>query len=69
MHCKRDAMTTSPSLVRSISASGTVRIRWVIRWWIGIWGSWRDARPSTVRPVAFDLKTFFTVIVKRPVLE
>ena len=40
----------------------------MIRWWIGIWSSWPGVwRPNTVRAVAFDSKTFFTVIVKSPV--
>ena len=40
----------------------------VIRWWTPIWSSWPAGhRPNTLRAVAFDLKTFFTVVEKDPV--
>src|SRR4030081_2858645 len=61
-------MTSFPFLVRSISASGAVRYALgdplVDRYLEFVAGR---ARPNTVRSPAFDLKTFFTVIVKRPV--
>jgi site-specific recombinase XerD len=61
-------MTCFPSLVRSISASGAVRYALgdplVDRYLEFVAGR---ARPNTLRAVAFDLKTFFTVIVKNAV--
>jgi len=61
-------MTTSPFLVRSMSASGAVRYALgdplVDRYLEFVAGR---ARPNTLRAVAFDLKTFFTVIEKEPV--
>jgi integrase/recombinase XerD len=60
-------MTTFPSLIRCISSSGAVRYRLgdrlVDRYLEFVAGR---ARPNTLRAVAFDLKTFFTVIVKSP---
>ena len=60
-------MTGFPSLVRSTSPSGQVRYRLgdrvVDRYLEFVAGR---ARPNTLRAVAFDLKTFFTVIVKSP---
>jgi site-specific recombinase XerD len=61
-------MTTFPFLVRSILASGAVRYALgdplVDRYLEFVAGR---GRPNTVRAVAFDLKTFFTVIEKEPV--
>lgn len=61
-------MTTFPWLERSISAAGVVRYRLghllVDRYLEFVAGR---ARPNTLRAVAFDLKTFFTVVVKDPV--
>ncbi|MDP9117353.1 MAG: site-specific integrase [Actinomycetota bacterium] len=61
-------MTTFPWLERSISASGAVRYALgdllVDRYLEFVAGR---GRPNTVRAVAFDLKTFFTVIAKSPV--
>jgi hypothetical protein len=58
-------MTGFPSLVRSTSPSGQVRYRLgdrvVDRHLEFVAGR---ARPNTLRAVAFDLKTFFTAIVK-----
>jgi integrase/recombinase XerD len=60
-------MTTFPLLIRSISASGEVRHRLgdplVDRYLEFVAGR---ARPNTLRAVAFDLKTFFTVVAKGP---
>ena len=42
--------------------------RSAIRWSTPIWSSWPDGpAPNTLRAVAFDLKTFFTVVDKDPV--
>ena len=61
-------MTTFPSLIRCASASGEVRYRLgdplVDRYLEFVAGR---ARPNTLRAVAFDLKTFFTVIATDPV--
>jgi integrase/recombinase XerD len=60
-------MTTFPSLIRCVSASGEARYRLgdplVDRYLEFVAGR---ARPTTLRAVAFDLKTFFTVITKDP---
>ena len=60
-------MTTFPCLVRLIVASGQVRYRLgdplVDRYLEFVAGR---ARPNTLRAVAFDLKTFFTVARKDP---
>ena len=60
-------MTTSPYLVRSVSTSGAVRYRLgdplLDRYLEFVAGR---ARPNTLRAVAFDLKTFFTVVAKDP---
>jgi integrase/recombinase XerD len=60
-------MTSFPVLVRSVSASGAVRYALgdpVVDRYLEFVGG--RGRPNTVRAVAFDLKTFFTVIAKRP---
>jgi integrase/recombinase XerD len=61
-------MTTFPFLIRCASASGEVRYRLgdpvVDRYLEFVAGR---ARPNTLRAVAFDLKTFFTVVAKDPV--
>jgi integrase/recombinase XerD len=61
-------MTTFPCLIRCASASGEVRYRLgdrlVDRYLEFVAGR---ARPNTLRAVAFDLKTFFTVVAKDPV--
>ena len=61
-------MTTFPSLIRCVSSSGVVRYRLgdplVDRYLEFVAGR---ARPNTLRAVAFDLKTFFTVVAKDPV--
>jgi integrase/recombinase XerD len=61
-------MTTFPSLIRCVSSSGVVRYRLgdplVDRYLEFVAGR---ARPNTLRAVAFDLKTFFTVVGKDPV--
>jgi site-specific recombinase XerD len=61
-------MTTFPSLIRGVSSSGAVRYRLgdplVDRYLEFVAGR---ARPNTLRAVAFDLKTFFTVVGKDPV--
>jgi integrase/recombinase XerD len=60
-------MTTFPWLVRSASVSGAVRYRLgdplVDRYLEFVAGR---TRPNTLRAVAFDLKTFFTVVTKSP---
>src|SRR5579859_6718181 len=60
-------MSSFPCLVRFVSASGEVRYRLgdplVDRYLEFVAGR---ARPNTLRAVAFDLKTFFTVITKNP---
>jgi len=60
-------MTGFPLLVRSTSVSGGVRYRLghplVDRYLEFVAGR---ARPNTIRAVAFDLKTFFTVVGKDP---
>jgi len=60
-------MTTFPVLVRSASTSGMVRYRLgdplIDRYLEFVAGR---ARPNTLRAVAFDLKTFFTVVAKDP---
>jgi integrase/recombinase XerD len=60
-------MTGFPSLVRSASVSGEVRYRLghplVDRYLEFVAGR---ARANTLRAVAFDLKTFFTVVAKDP---
>src|SRR5690242_8152311 len=60
-------MTCFPSLVRSISASGAVRYALgdplVDRYLDFVAGR---PRPNTLRAVAFDLKTFFAVVGKKP---
>ena len=61
-------MSTFPCLVRFVSGSGQVRYRLgdglVDRYLEFVAGR---CRPDTLRAVAFDLKTFFTVIAKGPV--
>jgi integrase/recombinase XerD len=61
-------MVSFPCLVRTTSALGEVRYvlgdRLVDRYLEFVAGR---ARPNTLRAVAFDLKTFFTVISKDPV--
>jgi site-specific recombinase XerD len=61
-------MTSFPSLVRLTAVSGQVRYRLgdplVDRYLEFVAGR---ARPNTLRAVAFDLKTFFTVVAKEPV--
>jgi site-specific recombinase XerD len=61
-------MTSFPSLIRCVSSSGVVRYRLgdplVDRYLEFVAGR---ARPNTLRAVAFDLKTFFTVVGKDPV--
>jgi integrase/recombinase XerD len=64
---QRAGMTRFPALVRSRSASGQLRYRLgdplVDRYLQFVAGR---ARPNTLRAVAFDLKTFFTVVAKDP---
>src|SRR6266704_1920634 len=61
-------MTDFPCLVRSVARSGEARYRLgdplVDRYLEFVAGR---ARPTTLRAVAFDLKAFFTVVVKDPV--
>src|SRR5215467_12530586 len=61
-------MSSFPCLMRFVSGSGQVRYRLgerlVDRYLEFVAGR---CRPSTLRAVAFDLKTFFTVIGKDPV--
>ena len=61
-------MSNFPCLVRSVSGSGEVRYllghRLVDRYLEFVAGR---CRPNTLRAVAFDLKTFFTVVGKDPV--
>jgi integrase/recombinase XerD len=61
-------MSSFPCLVRFVSGSGQVRYRpgdrLVDRYLEFVAGR---CRPNTLRAVAFDLKTFFTVIAKGPV--
>jgi hypothetical protein len=60
-------MTDFPVLLRSVSASGQVRYRLgdplVDRYLEFVAGR---SRPNTLRAVAFDLKTFFSVVAKDP---
>src|SRR5450755_2639921 len=66
--CQRAEMTTFPTLVRTASASGETRYslghRMVDLYLEFVAGR---VRPNTLRAVAFDLKTFFTVVDKDPV--
>src|ERR1700756_676754 len=61
-------MSSFPCLVRLVSGSGQVRYRLgerlVDRYLEFVAGR---CRPNTLRAVAFDLKTFFTVVSKDPV--
>ena len=61
-------MTFSPCLIRSSTAAGDARFvlgdPLVDRYLEFVAGR---SRPNTLRAVAFDLKTFFTVIDKDPV--
>ena len=61
-------MSTFPCLARFVSGSGQVRYRLgdglVDRYLEFVAGR---SRPNTLRAVAFDLKTFFTVVGKDPV--
>jgi site-specific recombinase XerC len=61
-------MSSFPCLVRSVSGSGEARYslghRLVDRYLEFVAGR---SRPNTLRAVAFDLKTFFTVVGKDPV--
>ena len=61
-------MSNFPCLVRSVSPSGETRFALgdplVDRYLEFVAGR---ARPNTLRAVAFDLKTFFTVVAKDPV--
>ena len=61
-------MSSFPCLVRFVSGSGQVRYRLgdrlVDRYLEFVAGR---CRPNTLRAVAFDLKTFFTVVRKDPV--
>src|ERR1700749_4080580 len=61
-------MSAFPCVVRFVSGSGQVRYRLgdrlVDRYLEFVAGR---CRPNTLRAVAFDLKAFFTVIVKDPV--
>jgi integrase/recombinase XerD len=61
-------MSSFPCLVRSVSGSGEIRYalghRLVDRYLEFVAGR---CRPNTLRAVAFDLKTFFTVVAKDPV--
>jgi hypothetical protein len=61
-------MNGFPCLVRSVSASGQVRYvlgdRMADRYLEFVAGR---CRPNTLRAVAFDLKTFFSVVGKDPV--
>src|SRR3954453_20131859 len=60
-------MTPFPCWVRSVSTSGAVRYRLgdprVDRYLEFVAGR---ARPNTLRAVAFDLKTFYTVVSRDP---
>jgi len=61
-------MSFSPCLVRSLTAAGDARFELghslVDRYLEFVAGR---SRPNTLRAVAFDLKTFFTVVAKDPV--
>jgi integrase/recombinase XerD len=61
-------MSSLPCLVRSVTGAGEVRYalghRLVDRYLEFVAGR---CRPNTLRAVAFDLKTFFTVVAKDPV--
>src|SRR5205809_1781774 len=61
-------MSSFPCLVRSVSGSGEVRYalghRLVDRYLEFVAGR---CRPNTLRAVAFDLKTFFSVVAKDPI--
>ena len=57
-------MSSSPCLVRFVSGSGQVRYRLMDRYLEFVAGR---SRPDTLRAVAFDLKSFFTVVGKDPV--
>ena len=61
-------MTSFPCLVRLTAVSGQARYRLgdplMDRYLEFVAGR---ARPNTLRAVAFDLKTFFTVVAKEPV--
>jgi integrase/recombinase XerD len=60
-------MSSFPCLVRTVSGAGEVRYslghRLVDRYLEFVAGR---ARPNTLRAVAFDLKSFFTVVAKEP---
>ena len=57
-------MSSFPCLVLFVLGSGQVRYRLVDRYLEFVAGR---CRPNTLRAVAFDLKTFFTVIGRDPV--
>ena len=63
-------MSTFPCLVRSVSPSGETRFALgdplVDRYLAFVAGR---ARAETLRAAAFDLKTFFTVVTKAPVVS
>ncbi len=60
-------MTFLPCLVRSSTTAGGVHSSSAIRCSTATWSSSPGrTRPNTVRAVAFDLKTFFTVVDKEP---
>jgi integrase/recombinase XerD len=60
-------MSSFPCVVRTVTGSGEVRYslghRLVDRYLEFVAGR---CRPNTLRAVAFDLKAFFTVVVKDP---
>ncbi|HEY1617769.1 MAG TPA: hypothetical protein VGG25_09135 [Streptosporangiaceae bacterium] len=61
-------MSSFPCLARTVSSSGQVRYslgeRLADRYLEFVAGR---CRPNTLRAVAFDLKSFFTVVAKDPV--
>jgi integrase/recombinase XerD len=62
------AMSSFPCLVRRVSVAGAVRYslgHWLVDRYLEFVAG--RSRPNTLRAVAFDLKTFFTVVGKDPV--
>ena len=57
-------MSSFPCLVRTVSGPGQIGIRWATgwRWRTVIWSSWQPGVSQIRCAVAFDLKTFCTVI-------
>jgi hypothetical protein len=65
--CQGAGVSTFPTLVRTASPSGERRYSLghrIVNLYLEFVAG--RVRPNTLRAVAFDLKTFFTVVVKDP---